>query len=70
MVLVDQAPRHASVAALIAAEIAEASFHALQVPPRLVTALDYPVPYSKPLEEHVLPSVERITRAVRGVLAA
>uniref|UniRef100_A0A831X9A6 Alpha-ketoacid dehydrogenase subunit beta n=1 Tax=Thermorudis peleae TaxID=1382356 RepID=A0A831X9A6_9BACT len=70
VVLVDQAPRHASVAALIAAEIAEAGFRALKAPPRLVTALDYPVPYSKPLEEHVLPSVEKIVQAVRGVLAA
>jgi pyruvate dehydrogenase E1 component beta subunit len=69
VVLVDQAPRHASVAALIAAEIAEAGFHALKAPPRLVTALDYPVPYSKPLEEYVLPSVEKIVQAVRGVLA-
>lgn len=70
VVLVDQAPRHASVAALIAAEIAEAGFRALKAPPRLVTALDYPVPYSKPLEEYVLPSVEKIVQAVRGVLAA
>ena len=69
VVLVDQAPRHASVAALIAAEIAEAGFRALKAPPRLVTALDYPVPYSKPLEEYVLPSVEKIVQAVRGVLA-
>lgn len=69
VVLVDQAPRHASVAALIAAEIAEAGFHALKAPPRLVTALDYPVPYSKPLEEYVLPSVEKIVQAVRAVLA-
>lgn len=33
VVLVDQAPRHASVTALIAAEIAEAGFHALKAPP-------------------------------------
>ena len=70
VVLVDQAPRHASVAALIAAEIAEAGFRSLKAPPRLVTALNYPVPYSKPLEEYVLPSVEKIVQAVRGVLAA
>lgn len=69
VVLVDQAPRHASVAALIAAEIAEAGFYALKAPPRLVTALDYPVPYSKPLEEYVLPNPEKIVQAVRDVSA-
>jgi len=70
VVLVDQAPRHASVAALIAAEIAEAGFYDLKAPPKLVTGLDYPVPYSKPLEEYVLPNVEKIVRAARKVLAA
>jgi pyruvate/2-oxoglutarate/acetoin dehydrogenase E1 component len=29
-----------------------------------------PVPYSKPLEEYVLPNVEKIVRAARKVLAA
>lgn len=69
VVLVDQAPRHASVAALIAAEIAEAGFHDLEAPPKLVTGLDYPVPYSKPLEEYVLPNGEKIVQAAREVLA-
>ncbi|MFN3337059.1 MAG: transketolase C-terminal domain-containing protein [Thermomicrobium sp.] len=70
VVLVDQAPRHASAAALIAAEIAERAYAALAAPPRLVTALDTSVPYSKPLEDAVIPSVERIVQAVREVVQA
>ncbi len=68
VVLVDQAPRHASAAAVIAAEIAERAFEYLDVPVRLVTALDSPVPYSRPLETHVLPGEEKIVQAVRSVL--
>ncbi|MCM8746914.1 alpha-ketoacid dehydrogenase subunit beta [Thermomicrobium sp. CFH 73360] len=70
VVLVDQAPRHASASALIAAEIAERAFGALTTPPRLVTALDTSVPYSKPLEDAVIPSVERIVQAIREVVQA
>ncbi|MGA8144953.1 MAG: pyruvate dehydrogenase complex E1 component subunit beta [Candidatus Acidiferrales bacterium] len=69
LVLVDQAPRHASAAAIIAAEIAEHGFHELKAPIKLVTALDTPIPYSEPLESYVLPNEERIVQAVKLVLA-
>jgi len=68
VVLVDQAPRHSSAAAVIAGEIAEhaiGSFDAL----RMVTALDTPIPYSEPLERFVVPSEEKIVEAVKSVLA-
>jgi pyruvate dehydrogenase E1 component beta subunit len=68
VVLVDQAPRHSSAAAVIAGEIAEhaiASFSAL----RMVTALDTPIPYSEPLENYVVPNEDKIVAAVKSVLA-
>lgn len=68
VVLVDQAPRHASAAITIAGEIAEHGFSYLKAPVRLVTAADTPVPFSEPLENFVLPSEDRIVEAVRGVL--
>ena len=68
LVLVDQAPRHASVSAIIAAEIAERGFHHLKAPLKMVTALDTSIPYSEPLEKYVLPSEEKIIRAVKSVL--
>src|SRR5467141_4515492 len=58
LVLVDQAPRHASVAAIIAGEVAERGFQYLKAPVRMVTALDTSVPYSEPLEKYVMPSEE------------
>src|SRR5438046_4089883 len=52
--------RHASASAVIAAEVADAGFGYLKAPIKQVTALDTPIPYSKPMEEHVLPSEDRI----------
>jgi pyruvate/2-oxoglutarate/acetoin dehydrogenase E1 component len=69
LVLVDQAPRHASAAAIIAAEVAEHGFHYLRAPVKLVTALDTPIPYSEPLESFVLPNEDKIVRVVKSVLS-
>ena len=68
LVLVDQAPRHASAAAVIAAEVAEHGFQYLKAPVRMVTAFDTSIPYSKPLEGFVLPNAEKIVSAVRSVV--
>ena len=55
LVLVDQATRHASAAVVIAAEVADQGFGYLKAPVKLVTALDATVPYSKPMEDYLLP---------------
>jgi pyruvate/2-oxoglutarate/acetoin dehydrogenase E1 component len=68
LVLVDQAPRHASVAAIIAGEVAERGFQYLKAPVSMVTALDSSIPYSEPLEKYVLPNEEKIIKAVKSVL--
>jgi len=68
LVVVDQAPRHASAAAIIAAEIAEHGFDHLKAPIKLVTARDTPIPYSEPLETFVLANEAKIVQAVKSVL--
>jgi pyruvate/2-oxoglutarate/acetoin dehydrogenase E1 component len=68
LVLVDQAPRHSSAAAVIAAEVAEKGFEHLRAPIVMVTARDAPVPYSEPLENYLLPNEDKIADAVRSVL--
>ena len=70
MVLVDQAPRHASASALIAAEIAELGFSSLKAPIKHVTALDVTVPYSEPMEAFVLPDAAKIVDAAHQVLGS
>jgi acetoin:2,6-dichlorophenolindophenol oxidoreductase subunit beta len=69
LVLVDQAPKEASAAAVIAGEVAERGFSYLKAPLKMVTALDTSVPYSEPMEKYVLPSEEKIVQAVKSVLA-
>jgi acetoin:2,6-dichlorophenolindophenol oxidoreductase subunit beta len=69
LVLVDQAPRHSSAAAVIAGEIAEVAFQDLKAPLRMVTALDTSIPYSPPMEKYVLPDEAKIVAAAKSVLA-
>ena len=69
LVLVDQAPRHASAAAIIAAEVAEHGFDFLRAPLTMITALDTPIPYSEPLENYVIPDEGQIIDAVKSSLA-
>ena len=68
LVLVDQAPRHASIAVIIAGEIAERGFQYLKAPVKMVTALDTSIPYSAPLEKYVLPDEEKIIQAVKSAI--
>jgi len=68
LVLVDQAPRHSSAAAIIAGEVAEYGFEYLRAPVKMVTALDTSVPYSEPMENYILPNEDKIIQAVRSVL--
>jgi pyruvate dehydrogenase E1 component beta subunit len=68
LVLVDQAPRHSSAAAVIAAEVAEKGFEHLRAPVVLVTAMDASVPYSEPMESYLLPNEDKIAEAVRSLV--
>ena len=70
LVLVDQAPRQSSAAAVIAGEVAEHGFHYLKAPVKMVTAMDTSVPYSEPLESYVLPNEEKIVAAVKSVVSS
>ena len=70
LVLVDQATRHASASAVIAAEVAEHGFSALKAPITHVTGLDATVPYSEPMEAYVLPDEAKIAGAVHQVLGS
>src|SRR4029450_297389 len=68
LVVVDQAPRHATVAGIIAGAVPEHGFSSLKAPIVQVTARNATVPYSEPLESYVIPDEERIIAGVRSVL--
>jgi pyruvate dehydrogenase E1 component beta subunit len=46
----------------------EATFRALQAPPKRVCAPDVPIPYSPVMEQFCLPDRDRIIQGIRDVL--
>lgn len=67
-VVVNEAYTTGSFARQIASKISEEIFDELDAPVLCVGALDVPIPYSKVLEDYVLPSNEKITEIINKVL--
>ena len=68
VVIVDEGVKTCGVAAELMAIIVEESFSNLKAPIKRVTTFDIHIPYSKPLEEFVIPSADRIIKAAREIL--
>ncbi len=68
IVVVHEAPRTLGMGAEIAARVMELAFDHLEAPVARVTGWDVPYPPAS-LEQHYLPSIERIAEAVRAVVA-
>jgi 2-oxoisovalerate dehydrogenase E1 component beta subunit len=69
VVIVDEANQMCAAGAEVAALIAEKGFESLDGPVVRVATPDVPIPFSPPLEQAVLPSVERVKEACRELLA-
>jgi len=63
--VIDESPPTCGIASEVAAVVTEAVFDRLQSPVARVTAANSPVPFSPPLEDAYLPSVDDIVRAVK-----
>jgi 2-oxoisovalerate dehydrogenase E1 component beta subunit len=63
LVVVNEAPMTCGFAGEILSRMAEKAFEYLDAPPVRITRMDTPVPWVKPLELYVLPSVAKITEA-------
>jgi pyruvate dehydrogenase E1 component beta subunit len=68
LVTVEEQAQVGGWGAEVAAQVTEAAFDYLDAPPARVTLPDYPVPYSPPLEDSVIPSPERIAATVKSLL--
>ncbi|HEX7290229.1 MAG TPA: alpha-ketoacid dehydrogenase subunit beta [Conexibacter sp.] len=68
VLIVDEANETCAAGAQVAALIAEHAFEQLDGPIRRVATPDVPIPFSPPLEQAVLPSVDRIRDACRDLL--
>ncbi len=69
VVIVDEANATCAAGAQVAALIAEKGFEDLDGPVVRVATPDIPIPFSPPLEQAVLPNVERVREACRELLA-
>ena len=68
VIIVDEANETCAAGAQVAALIAEHGFEDLDGPIVRVASPDVPIPFSPPLEEAVLPSVDRVREACRQLL--
>jgi pyruvate/2-oxoglutarate/acetoin dehydrogenase E1 component len=68
VVIAHEACRRGGFGGELAAQIQEEAFDFLDAPIQRVGALDVPIPYSKPMEEYVIPDEARIVAAVKRVL--
>ena len=66
--VVDEANRTGAAGAEVAALIAEKAFEDLDGPVTRIATPDCPIPFSPPLEQAVLPSVESVKEAARELL--
>jgi pyruvate/2-oxoglutarate/acetoin dehydrogenase E1 component len=69
VVIVDEANSTCAAGAQVAALIAERGFEDLDGPVVRVATPDVPIPFSPPLEQAVLPGVDRVKEACRELLA-
>jgi pyruvate/2-oxoglutarate/acetoin dehydrogenase E1 component len=69
VVIIDEANSTCAAGAQVAALIAERGFEDLDGPVVRVATPDVPIPFSPPLEQAVIPSVERVREACRDLLA-
>ncbi|RYG45050.1 hypothetical protein EON79_13545 [bacterium] len=63
LIVVNEAPMTCGFAGEIISRVTTKAFDLLDAPPVRITRLDTPVPWVKPLELFVLPSVEKIVQA-------
>jgi 2-oxoisovalerate dehydrogenase E1 component beta subunit len=68
VVIVDEANEMCAAGAQVAALIAERGFEDLDGPVVRVASPDVPIPFSPPLEQAVLPTVDRVREACRELL--
>jgi pyruvate/2-oxoglutarate/acetoin dehydrogenase E1 component len=68
VLILDEANQTCAAGAQVAAVIADRGFEDLDGPVRRVATPDVPIPFSPPLEQAVLPSVDRVKEAARELL--
>jgi pyruvate dehydrogenase E1 component beta subunit len=70
LLVVDEDYHSFGMSGEVVSTVIEGAFDYLDAPPVRVTTPDIPIPYSRPLEQWALPSVDRIVEASSTLLVA
>ena len=70
LLIVEENPYQGGWGATVAALVADEGFDLLDAPIRRVTGENIPLPFANNLEEHVLPTADKVADAVRALSAA
>ena len=68
LVILQEGQWFGGIAHSMQSRIMEEAFYALESPPLVIGALDTPVPFAPPLENHTVPSVDHVIKALRQVV--
>lgn len=68
LIIVHDAWKTCGIGAEIAATIAEDALDYLDAPIKRVAMLDISIPYNPKLEQHLLPKIDDIVKAVKGIV--
>ena len=69
VLVVDEDYKSFGMSGELVALIAEEALDYLDAPPKRLAVPDVPIPYSRPLEQYISPSVDAIAQAVRDLVA-
>ena len=68
LVVLQEGQWHGGLGHTIQSQILESTFYQLEAQPVVIGALDTPVPFSPPLENHTIPSIEYVTKVIQSLM--
>jgi pyruvate/2-oxoglutarate/acetoin dehydrogenase E1 component len=68
LVVLQEGQWHGGLGHTIQSRILESTFYQLETQPVVIGAIDTPVPFSPPLENHTIPSVEHVTSVIQKLM--
>ena len=68
LVVLQEGQWHGGLGHTIQSQILESTFYQLEAQPVVIGALDTPVPFSPPLENHTIPSIEHVIKVIQSLM--
>ncbi|MDC3317336.1 hypothetical protein OAV29_03740 [Candidatus Poseidoniaceae archaeon] len=68
LVVLQEGQWHGGLGHTIQSQILESTFYQLEAQPVVIGALDTPVPFSPPLEDHTIPSIDHVIKVIQSLM--